>query len=252
MAARELQAIDQFVESVKIYAALVASSLYRLHVLANPMVRLVFLRQIYYTAVRSLRLLSVAALVIGGALVGNVTLILGADPRLYDIVELVLVRNAAPLAAAIVIIGRSATAISTELALMRCTGEIDALRHLRIPVHDYLIVPRVAAVTLATLGCCFYFQLVAVVGGFAVSALMLDVSLEEQLRLFAENVSIGAMALEVLKSLCFGFFIGAIACATGLNAAPRMTEVPFVPARAFLRAALAVLMIDALLVVATL
>ena len=61
MTTRELQAIDQFVESVKLYAALVASSLSRLHVLANPMVRLVFLRQIYFTAVRSLRLLSVAA-----------------------------------------------------------------------------------------------------------------------------------------------------------------------------------------------
>ncbi len=252
MAARELQAIDQFVESVKLYTALVASSLSRLHVLANPMVRLVFLRQIYYTAVQSLRLLSVAALVVGSALVGNVTLILGADPRLYDIVELVLVRNAAPLGAAIVIIGRSATAISSELALMRCNGEIDALRHLRIPVHDYLIVPRVAAVTLATVGCCFYFQLVAVVGGFAVSALMLDVSLEEQLRRFAENVSIGAMALEVLKSLCFGFSAAAIACATGLNAAPRITDVHLVPARAFLRAAVAVIAIDALFLLAML
>lgn len=243
--------MGQAARSVKLYADLVAGSVTRLHVLANPMVKLVFLRQIYFTAVRSLRLLSIVALVIGAAFVGNVTQILGADPRMFDLVELVLVRNTAPMAAAVIIIGRSATAIGSELALMRCTGEIDALRNLRIPVHDYLIVPRVAAVTLATVGCCFYFQLIAVVGGFALSSLMLDVSLDEQLRHFAEHMAIGEMALEVLKSLCFGFVIAAIACGTGLSIAPRMTEVPLAPARVFLRGLLAVMAINAVFLVAT-
>ena len=243
--------MEQAVLSLRLYADLVASSVARLHVLANPMVKLVFLRQIYFTAVRSLRLLSIVALVIGAAFVGNMTQILGADPRVFDLVELVLVGNTAPMAAAVIIIGRSATAISSELALMRCTGEIESLRNLRIPVHDYLIVPRVAAVTLATVGCCFYFQLIAVVGGFALSALMLDVSLEEQLRRFAEHVTVGDMVLQVLKSLCFGFAIAAIACGTGLNIAPRMAEVPLAPARVFLRGLLVVMAINALFLVAT-
>jgi phospholipid/cholesterol/gamma-HCH transport system permease protein len=239
-------------QNARVYAELVAHSFARLHALANPVVRLVFLRQIYYTAVRSLRLLSIVAVVIGGTLVGGVTDVLGADARLYEIVELVLVRHTAPLAAAVIVIGRSATAISSELALMRCSGEMEALRHLRIPVQDYLIVPRVAAVTLATVGCCFYFQLIAVVGGFGAAALILDVTLAEELRRFAETVSIGGMALEVVKSLCFGLLIAGIACASGLNAAPRITEVPLVPARAFLRSLVAVLAVDALFLVATL
>ena len=238
--------------SLKLHAELVGSSLARLHVLANPMARLVFLRQIYYTAVRSLRLISVIALVLGSAFVAQATSVLSSDPRLFDLVELVLALRIAPLAAAVIIIGRSATAISTELALMKCNGELDALRSMRIPVHDYLIVPRIAAITLATVGCCFYSQLIAVAGGFAVSSLMLDVTLADQLRRFAEHVSIVSMALEVLNSLCFGFCIAAIACATGLNAAPRITEVPQVPARAFLRSVVAVVALDALFLVATL
>ena len=234
------------------YADLVAGSFARLHVLGNPMTRLVFLRQIYFTAVRSLRLISLVALVIGSAFVAQATHVLGSDPRLFDLVEQVLALRIAPLAAAVIIIGRSATAISTELALMKCNGELDALRSMRIPVYDYLIVPRIAAITLATVGCCFYSQLIAVVGGFAVSSLMLDVTLVDQLRRFAEHVSIVPMALEVLNSLCFGFCIAAIACASGLNAAPRLTEVPLVPARAFLRSLVAVLAVDALFLVSTL
>ena len=244
-------AVRQLAAAVAFYAELIGGSVARLHVLANPLVKLVFLRQIYFTAVRSLRLLFVVALVIGGVFVANMTHILGSDERLFDFVELVLMRNVAPLAAAVIVIGRSATAISSELALMRSNGEIEALRSLRISVHDYLIVPRVAAVTLATMGCCFFFQLIAVIGGFTVSAVMLDVNLEDQLHRFAGQVFIEAMGLEVLKWLCFGFLIGAIACGTGLNAAPRMSEVPFVPARTFLRALLAVVAVDVLFLVST-
>jgi phospholipid/cholesterol/gamma-HCH transport system permease protein len=115
----------------------------------------------------------------------------------------------------------------------------------RIPTLDYLIVPRIAAVTLATMGCCFYFQFIAVMGGFAVSSLMLDVALTDQLGKFAETVDLALVALGVLKSLFFGFFIGAIACATGMTAAPHMAEAARVPGRAFLRSLLAVLAVDA-------
>ncbi len=143
-------------DRVSAYAFSVAASVLGLRMLANPMVKLVFLRQIYFTAVRSLRLISVVALVIGAAFVGQVTEVLGGDPRLFELVERVLMQNTAPLVAAIIVIGRSATVISSELAYMHCNGEVEALRYLRISAHDYLVVPRVAAVTLATVGCCFY------------------------------------------------------------------------------------------------
>ena len=46
--------------------------------------------------------------------------------------------------------------------------------------------------------------------------------------------------------------IAAIACATGLGVAPRMSEVPLAPSRAFLRALVAIVTIDALFLAATL
>jgi phospholipid/cholesterol/gamma-HCH transport system permease protein len=240
--------MEQTADSPRPRAYLIAGGILPLHVLANPMVKLVFLRQIYSTAIRSLRLISVVALVIGAAFVKHLTEILGADSRMFELVELVLLHNSAPLAAAVIVIGRSATAISTELALMRCSGEIETLRNLRIPVYEYVVIPRVAAVMLATVGCCFYSQLIAVTGGFAVSSLMLDVSLGDQLYRFAEYVSIGGIVLDVVKSLCFGFVIAIVACAVGLNATWRMTEVQFAPAQAFLRALLAVIAVNVLFI----
>ena len=228
------------------YAGLATGSLLRLGVIGNPMARLVFLRQIHFTAVRSMPLLSAVALAFGAAFIVQATHLLRDDTRLYTLIEIVLVRTIAPLTAAAIIIGRSATVISTELALMRVNGEIEALRRMRIPVRDYLVVPRVAAVTLGTMGCCFFFQLIALLGGFAVSALVLDILLAEQVARFAAHVSLQGLVLEVLKSACFGFAIAAVACGVGLGVAPRMEQVPLAPSRTFLRALISVIVIDAL------
>jgi phospholipid/cholesterol/gamma-HCH transport system permease protein len=227
-------------------AGLAVGSLARLRVIRNPMARLVFLRQIYYTGVRTMPLLAVVALAFGSAFIVQATHLLRDDTRLYALIDIVLARTIAPLSAAALIIGRSATVISTELALMRVNGEIDSLRRMRIPVRDYLVVPRVAAVTLGTVGCCFFFQLIAVLGGFAVSSLALDIHLAEQVIRFSTHVSIGGLALEVAKSTCFGLAIAAAACGVGLRVAPRMEEVPLASSRTFLRALLSVIAIDAL------
>jgi phospholipid/cholesterol/gamma-HCH transport system permease protein len=212
----------------------------------NPMSRLVFLRQVYYTAVRSMRLLFVVALLVGGAFIVQATYFLGADERLYDLITVVLVRHIAPLMAAIVIIGRSATSISTELALMRCTGEIDALRKVRVPAREYLVAPRVSAVVLATVGACLFCQVIAVLGGFALSSVFLDVHFGEQLGRLAQKLSVAAFAIGVLKSASFGLVIAWVACSVGLVGAARMEDVPVVPSKAFLRSLLGVLLIDVL------
>ena len=231
---------------VRYAASLAGGTLDSLRAATNPMWRLVFLRQVYYTAVRSMRLLFVVAFLVGGAFIVQATYYLGADERLYDLIVVVLVRTIAPLMAAIVIIGRSATSISTELALMRCTGQIDALRKLRVPVRDYLVVPRVAAVVLATVGSCLFCQVIAVFGGLALSSVFLDVHFGEQLGHFAERLSVAAFAIGVLKSASFGLVIAWVACGVGLGAASRMEDIPLVPSKAFLRSLLGVLAIDVL------
>src|SRR5262245_57654083 len=91
-ARRSSRDVEAVFEHLKLYLAIVAGSFTRLHVLANPMVKLVFLRQIYFTAVQSLRLLSIVALVVGATFVGQFTNILGSDSSLFDLVEVVLVR----------------------------------------------------------------------------------------------------------------------------------------------------------------
>jgi hypothetical protein len=81
-----MPAVKGAANRVAAYAYSAAASVWRLRMFANPMVRLVFLRQIYFTAVRSLRLISIVAFVFGAAFVWHVTAVLGSDPRLFELV----------------------------------------------------------------------------------------------------------------------------------------------------------------------
>ena len=82
------------------------------------------------------------------------------------------------------------------------------------------------------------------VGGFAVSSLMLDVYLDDQLYRFAEHVSIPALLAGVLKSACFGLVIALSACTVGLDATRPVSRIPVAPAQAFLWALLAVITVN--------
>ena len=90
-----------------------------------------------------------------------------------------VLREVGPLAAAMVVILRTGTAMSAELAMMRITGQTDALRRMGIESYDYLVVPRVAGVMVATAALTCYIQFLAVAGGMILSPFVIQASFTE-------------------------------------------------------------------------
>ena len=224
----------------------------RLRMLLNPMVQLVFLRQVYFTGVMGMRAVVLLALVVGGLLVTETTSLLGArNGYLYDILGWALVSEAAPLLAAMVVIGRSATVISTELALMRVRGEMRFLEQMRIDPRDYLVLPRITALTVSLLAATFYFQVIAIVGGFGISALLLNVSFEEQFGLMLQSISPLVVILTGAKTLVFGLVTGTIACFAGLFAGHTVNDVPRSQITAYMRSLTWIVAVDFVFALAT-
>lgn len=224
----------------------------RLHLLRNSMVRLVFLRQVYFMGVMGLRAIALLAFAIGALVVTEATLLLGArNSYLYDILGWTLVTEGAPLFVAVVMIGRSASVISTELALMKVRGELRHLEHMRIDPRDYLALPRIAALTVSLFATIFYYQVIAVVGGLAVSALLLNVSFVEQMQLLFEALSARGILFAGLKTIIFGLVIGTIACFSGLYAGATVNDVPRAQIEAYMRSLICLVVIDLLFGLAT-
>jgi len=231
---------------------LLGHCLRRLQLLANPMVRLVFQRQVYFVGVRGLPVITLLAFATGALMVTQATSVLGSgNSYLYVMLVWTLVTEAAPLFVAIVVIGRSATVISTELALMKVRGEMRHLEHMRIDPRDYLALPRIVAFTVSLLAATFFYQVVSVTGGFAVSTLLLNVSFREQMHLMLAAISPLAFVLAGAKTFVFGLIIGTIACFAGIYAGDTVNDVPRAQILAYLRSLTWLVIVDLLFAIAT-
>ena len=213
--------------------------------LLNPMVRLVFLRQVYFVGVQGLRVIALLAFATGGLFVAEATSVLGAtNAFLYDLLGWLLVTEAAPLFVAIIVIGRSASVIATDLALMKVRGELRALEQVRIDPRDYVALPRIVALTVSLLASTLYYQIIAVAGGFAVSALLLNVSFAEQIQLLLAAIDWSDLLISGVKAVVYGLAIATIACFAGLYAGTTIGEVPRAQIVAYMRGLTCVVAID--------
>lgn len=219
-----------------------------LRVLAIAPVNAVFYRQIFFTGVEALGIVAVFGLLSGTLVITQITSLVGGNSELtVKILIWTVVREVGPLFAAIIIIARSSAAIASELALMKTRGEMTSLDRMGIPPNDYLLVPRVAGVTLAVLALTIYFQVVAIGGGLAVSAMFQNVSYMEQVGRFLQTVKVSEFAVVAFKGTLFGLAISTISCYNGMQAQPSVTEVPKVAIKAVLQSLLFVFTLDALI-----
>lgn len=224
--------------------ALLIYTFEHLHALRIQPVRIVFERQLYFTGIEGLVLVSGIGLLTGTVFALTATGLLGAGELSMRTLVLVQLGELGPLIAAIIIIARSSVAIAAELALMQNRDEITHLWLMRIPPLDYLVVPRIAAVTLSVFALTVYFQAVAIAGGLATSSLFQQLSFFEQLGRFFGTVSIADVLVAGAKSLCFGLAIACISCFHGLNVSRSATAVPLATVRAVVQSLIAVFLID--------
>ncbi len=209
-------------------------------------VRTVFHRQLYFTGIQGISLILLVGLMVGALVVTQTAAVVGGDSEItVRMLDWTVVGELGPLLAAVVIVARSSVAVATELALMRARGEIDHIEMLGIPALDYLLVPRIAALTLSLTVLTVYFQSIAVAGGLAASSLYQNTSFVIQFARFLEITSVGNMAAALLKSVAFGLAISSVSCWHGLAAGKSLNAVPVAAMNAVIQSLLAVFVIDA-------
>lgn len=192
----------------------------------NPGRRVLF-RQIYFTGIEVLPLITASAVGAGfvsiqqlnGVLSGDMDLVLGVFRSL-------IVREGAVLFTAFVVLARSGSAIASELADARQHGEVTSLYRLGIDPAAYLVAPRVAACTISVACLALYCQVALVFGGLALVSFFLGWDYGLALDKFISGVSAGQAVAALAQSLIFGAIIGTVCCQQGLNVAPGPLGIP--------------------------
>jgi phospholipid/cholesterol/gamma-HCH transport system permease protein len=156
----------------------------------------------------------------------------------------VVVRELAPLLAALVTLARVSPAVATDLARMRLRGETAHLVRMGIPPSEYLAVPRILGVTLSVAMLTIYFLAIAVFGGLAIGATVQDATFLELSGHFLSVASTGEFLLSLLKGVLFGAAISSVACFEGVAGGQSEPEMAQAPVRAVMLGLLALICID--------
>jgi phospholipid/cholesterol/gamma-HCH transport system permease protein len=198
--------------------------------------------------VAALPIVTVVGLLVGGilAFIGASELSqFGAGLYVANLVSIGMVREMAALMTAIIMAGRTGGAYAANLAAMQEGEEIDALRAIGIPVFDYLILPRVLALTGMMPILYLYGCLVGILGGLCVGSATLHVSALSFFIQAQQSLSGTQFALGLAKSLCFGAFIAIIACRVGLRADRSAAAVGYAATSAVVIGIVGVIALDA-------
>jgi phospholipid/cholesterol/gamma-HCH transport system permease protein len=142
----------------------------------------------------------------------------GASIYVADLVGIAVVRELGAVMAAIVVAGRTGAAFAAELGTMRVTQEIDALTTFGISSVDYLVLPRLLAVTLMMPLLCIYADLFGVLGGAAVGIWLMHIPARIYYDQTIQAIDLADLLGGMLKAGTYGFLIGAAGCFTGLRA----------------------------------
>jgi phospholipid/cholesterol/gamma-HCH transport system permease protein len=209
-------------------------------------VRAVTLSQILFTGVQAVSLVSVIGLLIGATIVIQTSLMVpGADGELLGkILVAVVLRELSPLITAIIVAGRSGTAIATELGNMKVSGEILALSSLGIDTPRFIVWPRLVASVLSVVALMVYFSFVAVMASAVLGQAVLGPRPVELRSGIARALMPHDLVLFVAKGVGLGTIVGWVACHYGLLVKSSPTEVPKQASAAVVRMLLGAVMYD--------
>jgi phospholipid/cholesterol/gamma-HCH transport system permease protein len=149
----------------------------------------------------------------------------GAQIFVADIVGIAMVRVMAAIMTGIIVAGRTGAAFAAQLGTMQVNEEIDALQTLGVPPMEFLVLPRMLALSLMMPLLCLYADLMGILGGMIVGVFMLDLSFAQYVHETALNMELTYFWVGLFHSFVFGILIALAGCLRGMQCGRSASEV---------------------------
>jgi phospholipid/cholesterol/gamma-HCH transport system permease protein len=189
----------------------------------------------------------VALLCVGGVIVLNAAsqfARFGETVLTGDAVSLALLRELGPVFTALLVAGRNATGMASELGSMVVTEQVDAIRGFGIDPIRKLMTPRVLATILVLPLLVAVGDLSGLLGGFLVAHLILHLTAEQFWTRAINALVFGDLCIGFIKPLVFGFIIATVGCYQGLRVKGGTEGVGRATIAAFVESSVIVLVVD--------
>ncbi len=169
----------------------------------------------------------------------------GGEIFIINILGMSIIRELGPLLAAILVAGRSGSAMTAQIGIMRVTEELDALSALGISHSLRLVLPKVVALAVVLPLLSVWTSAAALFGGILSAQGILDISYKQFLFKLPEAVPLSNLLIGLLKSTTFGFSIALIACHFGFRIKPNTESLGNETTNSVVAAITVVIMMDA-------
>jgi phospholipid/cholesterol/gamma-HCH transport system permease protein len=178
------------------------------------------LEQMDLIGVGSLPIVMISSIFIGGVLVLNTASQFerfGETALTGDAVSLALVRELGPSITALLVAGRNASGMASELGSMIVTEQVDAMRALGTDPIRKLMTPRVIATALMLPLLVAVADFLGLVGGFIVAHMTLHLSAAQFWRRAIDALVFGDLVMGLMKPIAFGLIVATVGCWQGLR-----------------------------------
>ncbi len=175
----------------------------------------------------------------------------GADVFIVNILGLGIIRELGPVLVSVLVAGRSGSAMTAQLGVMRVTQEIDALAAMGVSISQRLALPKVIALALAMPLLVLWTSGVALLGGWVSAWIELDISFHYFVTALPDAVPVANLYIALAKGAVFGFLIALIACHFGLRVQPNTESLSRHTTASVVTSITLVILVDAVFAVAT-
>ena len=171
----------------------------------------------------------------------------GSEGALGTVVSLVLVRELGPVLTALMVTARAGSAMAAEIGSMQVTEQIDALTVMAINPIQYLVSPRIIAGLIGFPLLTSMFDVIGIMGGYAVGVGMMGAPSASYFNGIAQNLTADDVTIGLYKALVFGLIVAWVSCYKGYHAQRMATGISRATTEAVVLSSVLILMFDYLL-----
>jgi phospholipid/cholesterol/gamma-HCH transport system permease protein len=129
-----------------------------------------------------------------------------------------VIRQGAPMVAALLLGGAAGSAVATDLGARTIREEVDALRVMGVDPVRRLVVPRLAAIVFVAPVLCAFIIFMGLAAGYAINVGFQSGTPGSYIASFASFASVSDVVVAIIKTWLFGVVVILVACQRGLEA----------------------------------
>ena len=171
----------------------------------------------------------------------------GATAITGELVSLSMIKELGPVLTSLMVSGRNASGMASELGSMVVTEQIDAMRALGTDPMKKLVTPRVVSTTVMLFFLTIISDLVGLTGGLFIAKVLLRLDARQYWSNAWETLVFQDVFMGLLKPVLFGFIISTIGCFYGMNARGGTQGVGRATTQAVVAASVLILAFDLIL-----